>query len=67
MNIDWKDRLFLKITSGRFIIAVAITIGFIILSVQGRLTSDYTNIFLVIITFYFGKESGKNFDSSNKD
>ena len=44
-----------------------IYIGFIILSVQGRLTSDYTNIFLVIITFYFGKESGKNFDSSNKD
>lgn len=60
MNIDWKDRLFLKITSGRFLIAVAITIGFVILSIQGRLTSDYTNIFLIIITFYFSKDSEKN-------
>lgn len=66
MNIDWKDRLFLKITSGRFLIAVAITIGFVILSIQGRLTADYTNIFLIIITFYFSKDSEKNTNHSNK-
>lgn len=60
MNIDWKDRLFLKLTSGRFLIAVAITIGFVILAVQGNITSDYTNIFLVIVAFYFGKDSRNN-------
>jgi len=59
MNIDWKDRLFLKLTSGRFLISIAITIGFVILSINDNLSSDYTNIFLIIITFYFSKESQK--------
>lgn len=66
MNIDWKDRLFLKLTSGRFLIAVAITIGFVILAVQGNITSDYTNIFLVIVAFYFGKDSRNNNKNNDK-
>ncbi|MDO5517255.1 MAG: hypothetical protein Q4F66_06835 [Clostridium sp.] len=66
MNIDWKDRLFLKLTSGRFLIAVAITIGFVVLAVQGNMNSDYTNIFLVIVAFYFGKDSRNNTKNINK-
>lgn len=67
MNINWKDRLFLKFTSGRFLISIAITIGFVILSIQGKLSSDYTNIFLIIITFYFSKEPKRDADNSTKD
>lgn len=60
MNINWKDRLFLKLTSGRFLIAIAITIGFVVLAIQGKITSDYTNIFLVIVAFYFGRDARTN-------
>ncbi|NME82140.1 hypothetical protein [Clostridium sp. SM-530-WT-3G] len=67
MNINWKDRLFLKLTSGRFLISIAITIGFVILSVEGKLSSDYTNIFLIIVTFYFSKESQRRSDNSKND
>lgn len=54
--MSYKERIFLKLTSGRFLIALALTIGFVYLAILGKLTEQYVQIFMIIITFYFSKD-----------
>ena len=54
--MNYRERIFLKFTSGRFLIALALTLGFVYLAVIGKLTEQYVQIFMIIITFYFSKD-----------
>lgn len=54
--------LFDKLITTSGFISVALTIGFIILSVMGNLTDTYKTLYTMIIAFYFGNDilSDKN-------
>ena len=54
--MDYKERILLKVTSGRFLVAVILSIAFGYLSIIGKITSEFTNIYMIVITFYFSKD-----------
>lgn len=48
--------LFDKLITTSGFIAVALTIGFIFLSITGDLTETYKTLYTMIIAFYFGQD-----------
>lgn len=54
--MSYKDRLFIKFTSGRFLITIILTIAFSYLAARGKLTQEFTNIYMILVTFYFSKD-----------
>ena len=40
-------------------VTVTMTIGYIALTITGKVTTDFQNIFLMIIAFYFGTQYEK--------
>lgn len=61
-GIKMAKALFDKLITTSGFISVALTIGFIILSVMGNLTDTYKTLYTMIIAFYFGNDilSDKN-------
>lgn len=41
------------------LVTIALTIGFIVQSVRGELNNDYSSVYLVVISFYFGTQYQK--------
>lgn len=48
-----------KLMDVKSLVTIALTIGFIIMAVQNRLTSEYQSVYLVVISFYFGTQYEK--------
>lgn len=48
-----------KLMNVKSLVTIALTIGFIVMSVQGRLSSEYQSVYLVVISFYFGTQYQK--------
>lgn len=49
------------------IIALFLTVTFIVLSLNGVITGEsFTNIFLIIVGFYFGQSTVKNANKLNE-
>lgn len=40
-------------------VTIVMTIGYIILTIMDKMTSEYQNIFLMITAFYFGTQAEK--------
>ena len=50
------DRIVNKLTSGRFLITVILTIVFAVLAISNRLNTEFLTIYTMLVAFYFGKE-----------
>lgn len=50
------DRIVTKLTSGRFLITVILTIVFAVLAINNRLSTEFLTIYTMLVAFYFGKE-----------
>ena len=48
-----------KLISVKSLVTIALTIGFIWMSCNGNLTSEYQSVYLVVISFYFGTQYQK--------
>ncbi|MBU1173565.1 MAG: hypothetical protein KKD44_28690 [Proteobacteria bacterium] len=56
-----RERFFSKITSGKFIMTVAITITLCVLALQGKVgTEDFMKLALIVAYAYFTKDSMQN-------
>lgn len=51
-----------KLMNVKSLVTIALTIGFIVQSVRGQLNQDYSSVYLVVISFYFGTQYAKNQD-----
>ncbi|WP_259596004.1 hypothetical protein [Clostridium botulinum] len=50
------DRLLNKITSARWLIAIMLTITFVVLAITNKLTAEFITIYTMVMTWYFNKE-----------
>lgn len=50
------ERIILKLTSARFLIAIILTIVFAILVINKITTNEFTTIYAMIVTYYFAKD-----------
>ena len=50
------ERIVQKLTSARFVIAILLTITFMILAFSNKLTTEFTTIYTAITVFYFTKD-----------
>lgn len=48
-----------KLLNVKSIVTIALTIGFLIESFRGQLSNEFTSVYLVIISFYFGTQYSK--------
>lgn len=53
-----KDK-FAKLIDVKSIVTLLVTIGYIILTFLDKMTSEYHNLYLIIISFYFGTQFEK--------
>lgn len=53
-----------KLINVKSLVTIALTIGFIVQSVRGELSNDYSSVYLVVISFYFGTQYQKAQDTS---
>lgn len=51
------NRIVLKLTSARFVIAILLTITFMYLAITNRLTTEFITIYTTITVFYFNKDT----------
>lgn len=59
------QRIVQKLTSARFVISILLTITFMVLAFNGKLTSEFTTIYTAVTVFYFTKD--RESTSTNKD
>lgn len=48
-----------KLLNVKSLVTIALTIGFIVQSVRGELNNEYSSVYLVVISFYFGTQYAK--------
>lgn len=48
-----------KLMNVKSLVTIALTIGFIVQSVRGQLNNEYSSVYLVVISFYFGTQYQK--------
>lgn len=51
-----------KLISVKAIVAISLTAGFLVQAIRGQLTEQYMNVYLVVISFYFGSHYQKEVD-----
>lgn len=56
-----------KLMDVKSLVTIALTIGFIVMAVQNRLTSEYQSVYLVVISFYFGTQYEKKKQEETSD
>lgn len=56
-----------KLIDVKSIVTLSLTLVYCILSVRGNLSQEFINIYLMIISFYFGTQVQKKSESINKD
>lgn len=54
-----------KLLNVKSLVTIALTIGFIVQSVRGQLTNEYSSVYLVVISFYFGTQYQKKVEEEN--
>ena len=54
-----------KLMDVKSLTTIALTIGFIVMSVRGDLSQEYVSVYLVVISFYFGTQHQKAVDSND--
>lgn len=55
---------FAKLMNVKSLVTIALTIGFIVQSVRGEMTNEYSSVYLVVISFYFGTQYQKSIEDA---
>lgn len=50
------ERIVRKLTSARFVIALILTVTFAVLSLNGKLSTEFTTIYTAVTVFYFTRD-----------
>lgn len=58
-------RIVQKLTSARYVVAILLTITFMVLAFNGKLTTEFTTIYTAVTVFYFTRD--RESTSTNKD
>lgn len=53
-----------KLLNVKSLVTIALTIGFIIMATRGDLTNEFTSVYLVVISFYFGTQYQKTLEEA---
>lgn len=53
-----------KLLNVKSLVTIALTIGFIVQSVRGEMTNDFSSVYLVVISFYFGTQYQKQIEEA---
>lgn len=53
-----------KLLNVKSLVTIALTIGFIIMAARGDLTNEFTSVYLVVISFYFGTQYQKTLEEA---
>lgn len=48
-----------KLIDVKSLTTIALTIGFIVMAIRGELTNEFSSVYLVVISFYFGTQHQK--------
>ena len=56
-----------RLLNVKSLVTIALTIGFIVQSVRGQLNNEYSSVYLVVISFYFGTQYQKSVDTSKTE
>ena len=59
------QRIVQKLTSARFVISILLTITFMVLAFNGKLSTEFTTIYTAVTVFYFTRD--RESTSTNKD
>ena len=55
-----------KMMNVKSLVTIALTIGFIVQSVRGQLNNEYSSVYLVVISFYFGTQYQKGITNNDE-
>jgi hypothetical protein len=61
------DRIVTKLTSGRFLITIILTVVFAVLVIGNRLSTEFLTIYTMLVAFYFGKERATTDNTETDD
>lgn len=53
-----------KLMNVKSLVTIALTIGFIVMATRGDLTNEFTSVYLVVISFYFGTQYQKQLEEA---
>lgn len=53
-----------KLMNVKSLVTIALTIGFIVMAARGDLTNEFTSVYLVVISFYFGTQYQKQLEEA---
>lgn len=45
-----------KLLNVKSLVTIALTVGFIVQSVRGEMTNEYSSVYMAVIAFYFGTQ-----------
>lgn len=54
-----------RLLNVKSLVTIALTIGFIVQSVRGELNQEFSSVYLVVISFYFGTQYQKGVTDGN--
>lgn len=55
-----------RLMNVKSLVTIALTVGFIVQSVRGQLNNEYSSVYLVVISFYFGTQYQKAAGGNNE-
>lgn len=56
-----------RLMNVKSLVTIALTIGFIVQSVRGQLNNEYSSVYLVVISFYFGTQYQKALNGGSNE
>lgn len=66
-SLDFLIRRIGKLIDVKSLVTIALTIGFIVQCYRGLMDNDYSSVYLVVISFYFGTQYKNGEGGSNAD
>lgn len=55
-NMDKIITALAKLLNVKSLVTIALTVGFIVQSVRGEMTNEYSSVYMAVIAFYFGTQ-----------
>ena len=53
-----------KLRNVKYLVTIELTIGFLVMATRGDLTNEFTSVYLVVISFYFGTQYQKTLEEA---
>lgn len=53
-----------KLMTVKSLVTIALTVGFIVQSVRGEMTNEFSTVYMAVISFYFGTQYQKQVEEA---